>query len=62
MFVPPKAAHSAHIAFFHDHDYIIITTTDADPLTPVFDQVSRSQPAWASLPRTRLQPRAAAWR
>jgi hypothetical protein len=45
MFVPPKAAHSAHIAFFHDHDYIIITTTDAAPPTPVFDQVSHpSQP------------------
>lgn len=52
IFVPPKAA---PIAFFNDHDYII-TTTDADPPTPVFDQVSRSQPVWPSLPRTLLQP------
>jgi hypothetical protein len=44
IFAPPKAA---PIAFFNDHDYII-TTTDADPPTPVFDQVSRpSQPGLA---------------
>lgn len=34
IFAPPKAA---PIAFFNDHDYII-TTTECDPLTAVYDQ------------------------